>query len=122
MRIGDAAASIGVAAHVLRHWEDVGVLTPARDPGGRRLYDAESVAHGRLVLLCQRAGLSLADIRALSEQDRDGRVALLDRHRGVIAGKIAALERADAFLTHVLSCSHPIVVECPDCAEFAAPL
>ncbi|MEU7915795.1 MerR family transcriptional regulator [Microbispora bryophytorum] len=36
--IGEAAARFGLATHVLRHWESVGLLTPARVAGDRRRY------------------------------------------------------------------------------------
>lgn len=65
MKIADAAARAGVAPHVLRHWEDVGVLRPARSPAGHRVYDETLVALARLVLVCQRAGFSLSEIAEL---------------------------------------------------------
>ncbi|MEV4460634.1 MerR family DNA-binding transcriptional regulator [Microbispora sp. NPDC049633] len=33
--IGEAAARFGLATHVLRHWEYVGLLTPSRVAGDR---------------------------------------------------------------------------------------
>jgi serine/threonine protein kinase len=30
------------------------------------------------------------------------------------------LQRAEPFLCHVLECIHPLVSECPQCAEFAS--
>ncbi|CAM3981238.1 MerR family transcriptional regulator [Tsukamurella ocularis] len=120
MRIGNAAAEVGVAAHVLRHWEDVGVLVPPREPGGQRDYSGEHVAQARLVLLCQRAGLSLDEIKQLIVADSAGRAAHLRRHRETIAGRIDELQRADGFLEHTLTCAHPVVTRCPECSEFAA--
>ncbi|WP_228829630.1 MerR family transcriptional regulator [Nocardia beijingensis] len=32
--IGELAARFGLATHVLRHWEDVGLLAPRRDGAG----------------------------------------------------------------------------------------
>ncbi len=32
--IGELAARFGLATHVLRHWEDVGLLTPSATPAG----------------------------------------------------------------------------------------
>ncbi|MDF0528402.1 MerR family transcriptional regulator [Tsukamurella sp. 8F] len=119
MRIGEAASRIGVPSHVLRHWEDAGVLIPERTMGDQREYDAESVARGRLVLLCQAAGMSLADIAGMASSGHAARVAAIEDRRMRIAEQIRSLRRADGFLGHVLSCSHPIVTECPDCAAFA---
>lgn len=119
MRIGDAAARLGLPTHVLRHWEDMGVLVPERNAGGQREYDQELLTRGRLILLCQRAGLSLAQIGEALGQDLDGRRRLLEGHRAAIASRVEDLRQADAFLAHTLECRHPIASECPDCAAFA---
>jgi DNA-binding transcriptional MerR regulator len=120
LAIGAAAVRIGVEAHVLRHWEDVGVLVPLRTPTGHRRYDEELVTRGRLIRLCQRAGLSLADIRALYRSDRDERVTLIEVNRKRIVEAITELRRAESFLAHTLECVHPLVSECPRCAAFCA--
>lgn len=119
MRIGDAAAALRVPAHVLRHWEDVGVLVPHRTRAGHREYDDELVLRGRLVRISQRAGLSLAEIRRLVAGDTPSRVELIRGKREEIAARIGALRRADRFLEHVLRCVHPAVSDCPACSEFA---
>ncbi|HWV26917.1 MAG TPA: MerR family transcriptional regulator, partial [Aeromicrobium sp.] len=36
--IGEVADRFGIATHVLRHWEDMGLLTPQRDTADRRRY------------------------------------------------------------------------------------
>lgn len=38
MTIGQVAGHFGLPAHVLRHWESVGLLSPVRVEGGRRRY------------------------------------------------------------------------------------
>ena len=77
LAIGPAAAALRIEPHVLRHWEDVGVLVPGRTVTGHRRYDDELLTRARLIRLCQRAGLSLTDIRSLYAADRTA-----DRHRG----------------------------------------
>jgi MerR family copper efflux transcriptional regulator len=117
--IGRAAAELGLEPHVLRHWEDVGVLVAPRTKTGHRRYDDELLARARLIRLCQRAGLSLADIRALYKADRATRTGIVAGNRERIADTIAKLQRAERFLAHVLDCVHPMVSECPQCADFA---
>ncbi|MEW2482558.1 MerR family transcriptional regulator [Mycobacterium sp. NPDC049093] len=117
--VGAAAAAVGVESHVLRHWEDVGVLVPLRSASGHRRYDDELLARARLVRLCQHAGLALAEIRELRAADRDDRIDMITATLQRIRTDIARLERAEQFLSHVVACVHPIVSECPDCAEFA---
>lgn len=36
--IGELAAHFGLATHVLRHWEAMGLLAPRRTPTGQRTY------------------------------------------------------------------------------------
>lgn len=116
--ISTAATRIGVATHVLRHWEDVGVLVPPRTATGHRRYDEELVTRGRLIRLCQRAGLSLADIGCLYRSGYDERIAIIDVNRKRIAAVIAQLQQAEQFLTHTLRCAHPLISECPKCTKF----
>jgi MerR family transcriptional regulator, copper efflux regulator len=117
--VGRAAAELGIETHVLRHWEDVGVLVPLRTQSGHRRYDDELLTRARLIRLCQRAGLSLADIRALYAADRPARIGIVEGNRERIVLTIAKLERAEQFLAHVLNCVHPMVSECPHCSDFA---
>jgi len=117
--VGAAAAALGLEAHVLRHWEDVGVLVPLRTASGHRRYDDELLTRARLVRLCQRAGLSLADIRQLNVADRDRRIGPISATLARIEAGMSRLQRAEQFLSHVVNCVHPMVSECPDCARFA---
>jgi MerR family copper efflux transcriptional regulator len=117
--VGTAAAAVGVEAHVLRHWEDVGVLVPPRTASGHRRYDEELLTRARLVRLCQHAGLSLADIRRLGVGDRETRISLIAATLDQIRADVSRLQRAERFLSHVVTCVHPMVSECPECAGFA---
>jgi DNA-binding transcriptional MerR regulator len=117
--VGTAAEAVGVEAHVLRHWEDVGVLVPRRTASGHRRYDDELLTRARLVRLCQHAGLSLSDIRQLGVGDRERRIALIDATLDRIRADVSKLRRAERFLSHVVRCVHPVVSQCPDCAGFA---
>ena len=118
--IGPAAALLGVETHVLRHWEDAGVLVPLRTPTGHRRYDKELLTRAKLIRLCQRAGLSLADIRALYVGDRDRRIGIIADNRRRIVAAITQLQLAEEFLAHVMSCVHPLVSECPQCSGFSS--
>lgn len=120
IRIGDAAADLGVDPHVLRHWEDMGLLRPPRSSSGHRTYDDELLTRARLIQVCQRAGMSLAEIRELGTAGRKRRVALVAAKRTAIRDVVQRLRRADAFLAHQLECRHPMLSECEQCSGFAA--
>lgn len=118
-RIGEVAALVGVPTHVLRHWEDMGVLAPVRLASGHRAYDAEMIARARLIRLCQGAGMSLATIRELYHADDRNRARMVREHSAVISDRIRQLNRVQEFLQHTLGCRHPAVSTCPECSGFA---
>ncbi|WP_040794264.1 MerR family transcriptional regulator [Nocardia higoensis] len=118
MRIGDAAAALGVEAHVLRHWESVGLLTPPRSPSGHRSYDENVLDSARLIQILQRAGLSLDEMRRLGHSAHEGRLALIAAHRAQVRDRIALLQATDQFLEHLTACRHPVIAECPECSDF----
>lgn len=62
LTIGDLAGEFGLTHRTIRHYEDEGLLTPARD-GTTRIYDHRDRA--RLALICRgkRLGFSLAEIK-----------------------------------------------------------
>lgn len=119
MKIGDAAARVGVEAHVLRHWESVGLLDPPRSSSGHRSYDAQTLDEARLIHIFRRAGLSLDRIRELGLADRDARPAIIGVERAGLRRRIELLESTDRFLAHVSECRHPVIAECPECSQFA---
>jgi MerR family transcriptional regulator, copper efflux regulator len=120
-RIGDAAATLAVATHVLRHWEDVGLLRPRRLSSGHRAYDDQMIGQARMIQICQQAGLSLAEIKELARRDRANRIALIEGKRARIAEQISSLRLADKFLAHIAHCEHPVISECPECSALTSP-
>lgn len=64
LKIGELAKRTGVTIRALRHYDEIGLLTPsARSDGGFRLYDQEDVGKlYRIQALC-RLNLPLAEIR-----------------------------------------------------------
>ncbi|MGK8522428.1 MerR family transcriptional regulator [Nocardia asteroides] len=113
--IGELAARFGLATHVLRHWEDVGLLAPRRDGAGRRRYhedDAETVA---MILLGKQVGLSLEELAALVTEasDRAARRDLLRAHRDQLVRRIARTTAALETITHALDCEAEDFRDCP---------
>lgn len=119
MRIGEMAQRLGTATHTLRHWEDVGVLIPARSQSGHRVYTDDALARARLILVCQQAGLSLADIRLLSDPAAD-RKSVITAHRNRIRRDLTLLTQTDRFLGHVLQCRHPLIEQCSECTKLTS--
>ncbi|MEV5649888.1 MerR family transcriptional regulator [Nocardia sp. NPDC052254] len=118
LKIGDAAAAVGVEPHVLRHWESVGLLYPARSGSGHRAYDSKTLDQARLIRAMQRTGLSLSRIRELGLSRHEQRLALLADERARLRRRIELYEATDRFLAHIAECKHSIIAECPGCSAF----
>ena len=118
VQIGGAANQLGVEAHVLRHWEDVGILRPPRSASGYRSYDAETLQRARMVQGCKSAGMSLDQIRIVLDSSRHGRSAVIEAQRQRIATRQVELARTERFLEHVLTCRHSLVTRCPECSAY----
>ncbi|MFV0434952.1 MAG: MerR family transcriptional regulator [Leucobacter sp.] len=120
MKIGIAATELGVATHVLRHWEDERVVIPDRAPSGHRDYSEEHLRRLRIVQACQRVGLSLAEIRLILHRDETGRDEVIDRHLKQVRRHRQELDDIETFLTHVLNCEHDFITRCANCSTYAA--
>jgi MerR family copper efflux transcriptional regulator len=115
MTIGELAARFGLATHVLRHWEAMGLLTPVARVNGRRRYHQEHVYLVALILRCKEAGLSLGQLREfLSAPDASTRRALFEHHRAALQRRIAQAQAAKAMIEHALECSYEDFTQCPN--------
>ncbi len=63
LSIGAVAARAGVAVSALRFYEDRGLISSHRSPGGQRRYSRAVLRRVAFVQAAQRVGLSLDDIR-----------------------------------------------------------
>ncbi len=93
--IGAVAAQVGLDPDTLRYYERHGVLpAPARDPGGRRTYDADAVHLIEVLLNLRVTGMPLAQIAEFTRLvagDPAGvpeRLALLRQHRETVTERI----------------------------------
>ena len=112
--IGELAARFGLATHVLRHWEDVGLLTPARRVAGRRVYRAAHLTRVAEILLGKEAGFSLEQLRELfAAPDRDRRREVLRGRLAEVQQRIDRLTLSRTMLEHGLRCTHEDYQACP---------
>lgn len=114
MTIGEVAQRFGLAGHVLRHWESVGLLEPARVEGARRRYAADDLYRVAAILLAKQVGFRLDEIREMfAAQDPTTRQAALRRHRDTLAQRIAEAQASLALIEQALDCSHEDIARCP---------
>lgn len=109
--IGEVAAQFGLPAHVLRHWEAEGLLTPTR-AGDRRRYTDTDLHRVAAILISKEAGFGLADIRTmLAARSAQDRREVMARHRERLLARIA---RAQAALDMIEGeCTHDDIMACP---------
>lgn len=92
LQIGEVARRVDLSIRTIRHWEDMGLITPsARSSGGFRLYSEEDVARIRLLRFMKPLNLTLDQMRELLEiraqlsaasDDPDERISALVWPRG----------------------------------------
>lgn len=116
--IGELAGRFGLATHVLRHWEDMGLLTPARRVAGRRVYGDAHVTRVAEIQLCKEAGFSLEQLRELfTAPDRERRRELLRGQLDRVRERLARLTQSQTLLEHAVRCNRPDYQECPHFQE-----
>ncbi|MDV6305559.1 MerR family transcriptional regulator [Rhodococcus cerastii] len=119
MKIGEVARELDVPTHVLRHWDDAGVVVPERLPSGHRDYSEEHVRRLRVLRACQGVGISLADVRLILHRDEQERTAVIAEHLARIRRHRAQLDNAERFLAHVIDCTHDLLTRCAQCSEYS---
>ncbi|MFF5538073.1 MerR family transcriptional regulator [Streptomyces cinerochromogenes] len=116
--IGEVAAALGIEAHVLRHWEDVGALTVRHDGTGYHIYDDSAVEQARTVLKLWRVGLSLPEVTAAIAPNKSTAQAVVRAKIAELEGEVVQRREAITFLQHTVECRHRYLDDCPDCAAF----
>jgi DNA-binding transcriptional MerR regulator len=115
LTIGQLAARFGLATHVLRHWEDVGVIEPAERINGRRRYRPWHVSRVATILLSKQAGFTLDQIKAiLDAPDGPARKELLRRHRDELDRRLAGIEASRQMVEHGIQCRAEDFTRCPN--------
>jgi DNA-binding transcriptional MerR regulator len=98
--VGNLARATGLSVRVLRHWEQIGLVTPSRTEAGHRRYGPAEITRLYRAMALRQAGLRLGQIvTLLDEQDPDPAATLrlhlaeLDadlRRRGQLRDRLAA--------------------------------
>lgn len=112
--VGEVAERFGVPTNVLRHWESVGLLAPARDGGGRRRYDRDDQVRVAAIIRNKAAGMGLEQIRLLFDGGAAGRHRVLTEHLAEIEDRIRALESSRAMTEHAMECRAHDITTCPN--------
>jgi DNA-binding transcriptional MerR regulator len=120
LTIGELAQRFGLGTHVLRYWESMGLLEPARRAGGQRLYEHADLERVALILMGKEAGLTLGELATvLSTADPRDHRDLLYHHVQELERRIAQARAAKELIEHALAC--PLgIAECEHAREHIA--
>ncbi|WP_433169672.1 MerR family transcriptional regulator [Kribbella sp. CA-247076] len=112
-----------MATHVLRHWEDQGLLTPAARVGGQRRYDESHVARVVMIQRAKAAGLSLEQLRRMFDApDGPERRRILAEQDAALDEQIRQARESKRLIEHALTCEAPDFLECPRFQRLVAEL
>jgi DNA-binding transcriptional MerR regulator len=111
--IGDTATRFGLETHVLRHWEDVGLLLPDRDGAGRRRYGRDDVVRIAIIIRSKAAGMSLDQIGVLLDSEAPDRHRILRDHIADLDRRMAEMRHAKEMAEHAYACRAHDVAACP---------
>lgn len=64
LSIGQIAERTGLAVSAIRYYEDQGLVRPDRNAAGQRRYERADIRRLSFVMIAQRLGFSLSEIRA----------------------------------------------------------
>ncbi|KAA6223940.1 MerR family transcriptional regulator [Streptomyces albofaciens JCM 4342] len=119
--IAEVARMSGVTARTLRHYDDIGLLPPARvGANGHRYYEERQLLRLQQVLVLRALGLGLPEIGRILAAQVDELAALRGHHRrllaerdrldalaGTVARTITGLERSRKGGTDMIGISRP---------------
>jgi DNA-binding transcriptional MerR regulator len=87
MRVTDLARRADTTAETVRHYTDLGLLTPRRDPQ----YNGVDLSRLRFALKARSLGFTLGDVRELIEESEGGETPC-PRVRSLIEARLAEVE------------------------------
>lgn len=123
MTIGELARRTGVSPSALRHYEELGLMPPARRASGQRRYDASAVERVGMILLLRDVGFSLGEMKKLTAPRSQSPGAWRELTRTKLTEldqRIARAQAARVALLHGLRCAHEDPLDCPNFARILA--
>lgn len=93
LSIGEAAERLGVSVRTLRHYDEIGLVSPSEvGENGYRYYDRPALALLQQVLFYRDLGFPLREIKPLLQAPEEQRRRALEAHRSLLELKIQQLE------------------------------
>ena len=100
--IGEAAEALGVSTKALRHWEALGLITPARTWADHRVFTDADLERGAAIALYRGVGVPLAQILQLIDASGATLVSALTHHQEALAARRRTLDAQLASVQHLI--------------------
>ena len=120
--VGEVAERFGLPTNVLRHWESVGLLSPARDGADRRRYARDDIARVAAVQRNKDAGMTLDQIAVLLDSGAPERHAVLRAHLDDLDRRMEQMRISRAMTEHAYNCRAHDISVCPGFQRHLADL
>ncbi|HEX6357833.1 MerR family transcriptional regulator [Actinophytocola sp.] len=120
--IAEVAERSGLAPSALRFYEKRGLIAPAGRNGLRRTYQPDVLDRLALITCARGAGFTVAEIARFllaTPDDSELRAGMADKARK-LEEDIDRLTRMRDGLRHAATCTHTLLVECPDFKQMFA--
>jgi len=111
--VGEVAERFGLPTNVLRHWESVGLLTPARDTADRRRYGEDEIVRIAVIQRSKAAGMNLEQIGVLLDDGSRGRHEVLYAHLADLDRRMEEMRRSKEMTEHAVRCTAHDITTCP---------
>ena len=120
--VGEVAERFGLPTNVLRHWETVGLLDPARDSAGRRRYVRDDIARVAAIQRNKDAGMTLDQIAVLLDAGSPERHAVLQAHLDDLDRRMEQMRISREMTEHAFNCRAHDISACPGFQRHLADL
>lgn len=105
LSIGDVAKRSGITVRTLRHYEDMGLLNPARTESRQRVYAYRDITRLQHIQMLKRTGLTLAQIKTLVTGSNWRAEDILQMQRDLAADELEKAKARLAMLEEALACA-----------------
>lgn len=118
MQISEFARVIGLSPDTLRYYERIGLMArPARDAGGRRVYQPRDLDWARFLIRLRQIGMPITEMLEYARLRTEGDVTaaarrdLLARHRMTLAVRIDGLTECLSVLDQKIATYQAMISE-----------
>lgn len=93
MKVKEVADLVGISVRTLHHYDEIGLLTPAKTTSGYRQYSDDDLEVLQQILFFRELGFPLKQIKGIINRPSFDRTEALELHREMLLGKRSRLDK-----------------------------